>query len=180
MLRPWRDEDAPRVVEACRDERTAWWLGTMPSPYTLADARDYLEGRYERPATGTGVGWAVADPASDEVLGSIALFDLKAGREAEIGYWTHPEARGKGVMTEACGLAVRHAFAPVDQGGLGLRRILVYAAEGNTASRRVVEGNGFVQVGRERCGIQLRDGSLVDTACYDLLADEYAGTAAPR
>ena len=180
VLRPWRDEDAPRVVEACRDERTAWWLGTMPSPYTLADARDYLEGRYERPATGTGVGWAVADPASDEVLGSIALFDLKAGREAEIGYWTHPEARGKGVMTEACGLVVRHAFAPVDQGGLGLRRILVYAAEGNTASRRVVEVNGFVQVGRERRGVQLRDGSLVDTACYDLLADEYAGTPAPR
>ena len=42
VLRPFRDDDAARVVEACRDERTAWWLGTMPSPYTLDDARAYL------------------------------------------------------------------------------------------------------------------------------------------
>jgi hypothetical protein len=39
----------------------------------------------------------------------------------------------------------------------------------------VIEANGFTQVGRERKGMQLRDGSLVDSACYDLLVEEYAG-----
>jgi RimJ/RimL family protein N-acetyltransferase len=114
------------------------------------------------------------------VVGSIALFDLKAGREGEIGYWTHPAARGRGVMTEACGLVVRHGFIPSDDGGLGLRRILVYAAEANSASRRVIESNGFTQYGLERHGTELRDGSLVDTACYDLLVEEYAGSASAR
>jgi RimJ/RimL family protein N-acetyltransferase len=78
-------------------------------------------------------------------------------------------------MTEACGLVVRHGFVSPAAGGLGLRRILVFAAADNTASRRVIESNGFTQVGRERNGMRLRDGSLVDTACYDLLVEEYGG-----
>jgi RimJ/RimL family protein N-acetyltransferase len=174
VLRPWRlEHDADAVVEACSDERTAYWLGNMPSPYTRDDAREYLLGRGERAAGGDAVGWAVADPATDAVLGSVTLFDLKPGREAEIGYWTHPDARGRGVMTEACGLAVAHAFTAADEGGLGLRRLLVFAAEDNTASRHVIEANGFELVGRERRGTELRDRTLVDTACYDQLVEEW-------
>jgi RimJ/RimL family protein N-acetyltransferase len=173
-LRAFRaDDDAARIVEACRDERTAYWLGQMPSPYTRADAEAYLEGRMSQLATGSGVSWAVADPRSDLLIGSISLFDLKPGREAEIGYWTHPAARGRGVMTEACGLVVRHALTAEAQGGLGLQRLMIFAAEGNSASRKVIEANGFVKVGRERRGTRLRDGSLVDTACYDLLVEDY-------
>ena len=175
LLRALRPEDASRIQEACSDERTSYWIGQMPSPYTLADAQAYLNSRGEQSASGTGLTWAVADPVTDLQVGSISLFDLKPGREAEIGYWTHPDARGRGVMTEACGLVVRHAFTPEDGGGRGLQRILVFAAERNSASRRVIEANGFVHVGRERRGTRLRDGSLVDTACYDLLASEYEG-----
>ena len=179
VLRAQAPQDAARVVEACADERTAYWLGQMPQPYTMADASEYLEGRREMLATGRGLHWVVADPATDELLANISLFDLKPGREAEIGYWTHPAARGRGVMSQACALVVRHAFVAEEDGGLGLQRLLVFAAEGNTASRRVIESNGFVTVGRERCGTRLRDGTLVDTVCYDLLASEYpAGNSA--
>jgi len=178
VLRQHRPEDADRVLEACSDERTAYWLGQMPSPYTLEMALEFIEGRTESLATGTGVHWAVADPTTDELLANISLFDIKAGREAEIGYWTHPAARGRGLMTEACGLVIRHAFIPEEDGGLGLRRLIIFAAEANTASRRVIEENGFVETGRERGGTQLRDGSLVDTITYDLLESEYPGTPA--
>jgi RimJ/RimL family protein N-acetyltransferase len=126
------------------------------------------------------VGFAVADPATDRLLGSIAIFDLKPGRDAEIGYWTHPDARGRGVMTEACGLAVRHAFAREVEGGLGLQRVQISAADGNEASHRVIRDNGFVPTGRERRALRLGDGSLVDCLCYDLLVEEYAGTASAR
>ena len=78
-LRPWRATDAPRIVEACSEERTAYWLGRLPSPYTLADAEAYLEDRQAVLADARAVGWAVADPDTDELLGSIALFDLVAG-----------------------------------------------------------------------------------------------------
>ena len=173
VLRRHQDRDVPRIVEACADPRTAYWLGQMPQPYTVETAQQYADSRGELPATGRGLTWVVADPDTDELLANISLFDLKPGREAEIGYWTHPAARGRGVMTQACGLVLRHAFVPEDDGGLGLQRVIVFAAEENTASRRVIEANGFVQVGRERRGTRLRDGTLVDTVCYDLLAEEY-------
>jgi RimJ/RimL family protein N-acetyltransferase len=173
VLREHQAQDTARVLDACSDERTAYWLGQMPQPYTLADAKAYVESRRELPATGRGVSWVVADPDTDQLLANISLFDLKPGREAEIGYWAHPAARGRGVTTEACGLVVRHAFVPEEDGGLGLRRLLIFAAEDNSASRRVIEANGFVATGRERGGTLLRDGTMVDTICYDLLAEEY-------
>jgi RimJ/RimL family protein N-acetyltransferase len=173
VLREHDEKDVGRIVEACRDERTAYWLGGVPQPYTRRHGEEFLESRVEARATGRGLHWAVADPGTDELLANISLFDIKPGREAEIGYWTHPAARGRGVMTEACGLVLRHAFVPEEDGGQGLRRVMVYAAEGNSASRRVIEANGFTEVGRERRGIELRDGSLVDSICYDMLVEDF-------
>jgi len=174
VLREHRPEDAVRVQETCVDDRTRWWFHDLPDPYTLEEAERYLHNRKEQRAKGNGISWAVADPATDLLLANVSIFDIKPGREAEIGYWTHPEARGRGVMTEACGLVVRHAFVPEEDGGLGLQRLLVYAAEENTASRHVIESNGFVRVGRERKGVKVADGTLHDTACYDMLVEEYA------
>lgn len=174
VLRAHRDEDAPRVAEACSDARTAHWLPHLPSPYTIEDAHEYLEARREQRATGHGITWAVADPDGDQLLANISVFDIGPGKDAEIGYWAHPAARGRGVMTEACGLVVRHAFVPEEDGGMGLRRLRVIAAEGNSASRRVIAANGFVETGRMRQENPMRDGSFTDTIYYDLLASEYA------
>jgi RimJ/RimL family protein N-acetyltransferase len=173
VLRELDEDDAPRVVEACSDERTWYWLSEMPSPYSLDAARDYIESRREQRATGEGITWAVADPVTDTLLGNIAVMALKPGDDAEIGYWAHPEARGRGVMTEALGLVVRHCIVPTEDGGLGLRRLRVEAAEGNAASRHVIERNSFVEAGRHRAGSRHRDGSCEDMVTYDLLASEY-------
>jgi RimJ/RimL family protein N-acetyltransferase len=175
VLRAFRDTDVPRIQEACGDDRTQFWLHRIPDPYTAEDARAFVENRREALASGDGFAWAVADPDTDELVANISLFSFKPGREAEIGFWTHPDARGRGVMTEACGLVVRHAFVPLEDGGLGLRKVLVCAAESNSASRRVIETNGFVATGREREGIELRDGSFDDSIVYDLLEREYRG-----
>ncbi len=173
VLRSPATTDEPRIIEACADERTSYWLGHLPTPYTAQDARDYVASRVMQRATGSGVTWAVADPTTDAMLAAVSIFDLKPGLEAEIGYWTHPDARGRGVMTEACRLALRHAFVPEEDGGLGIERVRIFAAEENTASRRVIEANGFTHIGRERRGTRVRDG-LVDTACYDMLRGEFS------
>jgi RimJ/RimL family protein N-acetyltransferase len=172
VLRAFREEDVARIVEAGRDERLQRWFWRVPSPYTDAHAHAYLERRLEELATGEGISWAVADPTSDVLLGSIGLEDLAARREAELGFWTHPGARSRGVMRQACGVVVRHALSPYDGGGLGLARVYVEHAEGNTASQHVIESNGFTHVSRQRRALRMRDGSLVDSLGYDLLAEE--------
>ena len=74
-LRPWRESDVPRIVEACSDARTQLWLGQMPEAYDEAEARSWLEHQRENRAAGRSVGGAVVDPGDDLALGSISFFD---------------------------------------------------------------------------------------------------------
>lgn len=171
VLRRHTDADVPRIVEACRDPLTSGWIGVIPAPFADADARSWLESLDERHACGTAMSWAVADPASDLLIGSVDLFDVRPARDAEIGYWLHPEGRGRGVAVEMCRLVLRHAFVAEEDGGLGLRRVRAVAAEGNAASRRVLEASGLQQQGRERLVVKTRDG-LVDGAIYDVVAGD--------
>jgi RimJ/RimL family protein N-acetyltransferase len=101
--------------------------------------------------------------------------DLRSalGTAGEIGYWAHPDARGRGVMSQAVRLAVRHAFIPRADGGLGRRRLRLNAADGNTASQHIARANGFVQVGRDRQGEPLGDGTFADLVRFDLLVDQW-------
>jgi len=170
LLRPLRETDVTRIVEACTDERTSYWLGRMPVPYTAADAAAWLETTIEGAAAGTKVTWALADPTTDVLLGAINIFDLTLGAEGEVGYWAHPAARGRGVMTEATGLVVRYAFETLE-----LRIVRAVAAVDNAASRRVIEANGFRFSGFERMGTQTREG-YADAARYDLTREEFTGS----
>ena len=171
-LRPHDARDAPRLVEACNDPETRRWLGTLPAPYTPAEAAAYVEQREVERAAGRGVNWAVCDPADDRLLGTVGIFELRLGIDAEVGFWVHPEARGRGVATEACRLALRHAFVPEEDGGLGLGRVRAVVAEENAASRRVVERLGMTLQGRERRLLEVQDG-LADAAVYDVLTEEF-------
>jgi RimJ/RimL family protein N-acetyltransferase len=173
-LRPWRDADVPRIVEACRDERTQHWLGRMPDPYQEADARAWLEHQNENRATGQGVQWAVVEPEDDRALAAIGYFDLVPEVELEIGYWAHPDARGRGVVSRAMAEVVRYAFDD-----LGVRRVTAGAASGNAASRHVIEANGLRSWGTERLGIAVREGRA-DVVWYDLLVEEWRASRHAR
>lgn len=180
-LRPLRESDAQRVMEACDDERTQLWLTGMPSPYGLEDAMGFITTRTEAAASGEAVAWAIADAGTDELLGNVSVFGLNGRMDrtrGEIGYWMHPDARGRKVMTTAVQLLLGHAFKPIEDGGLGRRRMIVRCADVNTASAHVAEINGFTKVGNERQADPRRDGSYDNMLTYDLLADEY--TDRPR
>lgn len=166
-LRPITLADAPRIQEACSEERAQHWLGQLPAPYTLDDAVAYVETRTAMLADGVGETWAVTE-GDDRILGTVGWFNHTPGVECEIGYWAHPDARGRGVTTRALAVATDHAFA-----ALGVRRVTCFAATGNAASRHVIEANGFRQYGVERLGALVRDGRA-DLALYDVLAEEWA------
>jgi RimJ/RimL family protein N-acetyltransferase len=172
VLRALERRDVPRIVEGCTDPETVRWLGQLPQPYTAKDAVEFIETVTERHAAGTAVIWAVADPVTDDLVGTANLFDIRRGRDAETGYWVHPAARGRGVATEATRLMLRHAFVPVEDGGLGLQRVRAIAAEGNAASRRVLERAGLTLQGRERGIVLVQGGTPADAAIYDVVAGE--------
>ncbi len=179
-LRPFAGTDVSRIIEGCSDGRSSHWLSLLPVPYTEAAAQTYLGSMPVSQSLGRGVTWCIADLQSDSLLGSIGLMDLDADKaSAEIGYWAHPDSRGRGIMTEAVTHLVAHAVAPIAEGGLGLRRLELLAAAGNTASIEVARRAGFTQVGRERQAELLRDGSYDDLITFDLLASQWQPVRRP-
>lgn len=178
VLRAHRPDDAERIQQACSDAGTQAWLPDLPSPYSLADAREYLDGREEEHAQAGAVYWAVADAGDDRLLGEIGLMALGRGlsRSGEIGYWVHPGERRRGVGARALRAVARHGLLPLAEGGLGLDRVLVRVAAGNQASHGVARSAGFTEVGRDRRAERLRDGRREDLVRYDLLAEELEST----
>jgi RimJ/RimL family protein N-acetyltransferase len=172
-LRPFNEADVPRIVEGVGDPDTQYWLAFLPRDPGAAEARAYIEQVTDRLATNHTITWAVCTPEDDTLLGAVGIYRVAV--EPEVGYWTHPEARGRGITTRAAGLAIRHAFE-----ALGLERLAGYASAANLASQRVLEVNGMRRTGVHRQAARTGDGSPADLVGYDLLASEYAAAPSPR
>ncbi len=179
-LRAWRHDDAERVVQGCSDPLTQHFLADVPRGYTRADATGYIEACHAAALRGTLLPWCLADPTDDRCLGALAIMDLDVHRSVldrssggVLGYWLHPDARGRGVLTEALRRAVRHAFLDVADGGLGLDRLALRAAGSNPGSQAAAHRAGFTDVGRDRAAERLGDGSVDDLVRFDLLREEW-------
>jgi RimJ/RimL family protein N-acetyltransferase len=175
VLRANVPADDQRIADACSDPRTVEYLPALPRPYLIDDARRFLAVVGEQAALGRAVSWAIA--ATDNptlLLGEVAVSGLGAGHGGEIGYWLHPDARGRGHARVAVRAAARHCLIPAVEGGLGLDRVLIRVAEPNTPSAAVARSAGFTLTGRDRSGERLRDGRTVDFLRFDLLAEELA------
>jgi ribosomal-protein-alanine N-acetyltransferase len=167
-LRRFTEADLPRVAEACSDPLTRHFLSALPQPYTTATARGYVDDCVWQAAIGAKATWAIADRTTDELLGNIAVMDMLglAGDHGEIGYWLHPDARGRGLMIEATRTVVAHALDPE---GLDRRRLALYAAVDNPASNAVAVAAGFEHFGTQRVAEPLGDGSFDDVHGYELV-----------
>jgi RimJ/RimL family protein N-acetyltransferase len=145
LLRPWRDGDVDQLVEACKDPEILRWTAA-PDPYTVADAEAWVRGELQLEPWGDRVSFCVADAAEpDRLLGSMSLLRIFPDYAAEIGYWTAPWARGRGVTTRAVSTLARWGADEFE-----LRRVELIIAVENDASNRVAERCGFTREGTLR------------------------------
>jgi RimJ/RimL family protein N-acetyltransferase len=166
-LRPWRVDDADAVLQAMQDRGMRVWNGF--GSFTREDAGLWLTHRMDWSA-GTRASWAVVDAGSGALVGSISLHSIDRDQgDAEIGYWTVPAARGRGVAPVVVDAVCRWAFAtlPVD------RIELCHAVE-NEPSGRVAEKAGFTREGRLRRSFRYGDGVKHDEFLWARLADDPA------
>ena len=161
-LRPPTAADVPAVAEACADDLIQAWL-PLPNPYTEADARWFCLD-FARGQQASGAGLVLVIELSGRLAGAIDLnrTDWRS-RTTDIGYWTAPWARGRGVMTAAVALLARWVLA-----GQGFARVQVRAATGNIASQRVAEAAGFTREGVQRSAGVTHSGR-VDLVVYSLI-----------
>lgn len=175
-LRGWLPGDAQDVARACDDPLTARWL-PVPVPYTPADATAYIEGFiYGAWADGTAAELAVTDAVTGQLLGAMGL-KLKNRRFGwgEVGYWTAPWARGRGVAGRGAVLSARWGLEE-----LGLSRVELLADVENLPSQRAAEKAGFVREGVARRSRPDRDGTARDMVLFSLVhSDAAASGSAP-
>ena len=89
-------------------------------------------------ASGKGCAWIIEDRAAN-LVGAIRYNHFeKKSKCGEIGYESHPDFWGKGLMTEAVGVIVSCGHQ-----SFGLNRIEAWTLPGNAASDRVLEKSGF-------------------------------------
>jgi RimJ/RimL family protein N-acetyltransferase len=141
-LRPLALTDSEAVYHACQDAEIGRWT-TIPQPYLREHATTFLADTVAAWEQGREPTFAMVDPATGELLGCIGLrADGSGGHAAEIGYWTAPAARGRGLTTEAVRLVSRWALVE-----LGFERISLLVYVGNAASARVAEKAGYQREG---------------------------------
>jgi RimJ/RimL family protein N-acetyltransferase len=170
-LRRWRDDEVVRISTARTNAATAHFVPFVPQPFTVEDARFWLKDMAEQAADGRRLNWCVADAGTDEGLGNLTMFGIHLRgrvRDAELGYWMHPEAQGRGVMSEAIRCVARWYFRTPADGGFGGRRLFIRTAASNAAARRTAEKAGFRHVGTERAAFEIAT-HVDDKVTYDLL-----------
>ncbi|MFJ4221090.1 GNAT family N-acetyltransferase [Curtobacterium luteum] len=145
----------------------------VPVPYGHAEAVEWLGRCRTGWESGTRLAWAIRRHEDPRLLGTVELFQIADGA-AEVGYATHPDARGHGYVTEAVSAIVDWAFATPPH-GLGLVRVQWRAIATNHASLAVARRVGMSYEGLRRSGV-LHRGQRHDEALAAVLRDDDRST----
>ena len=159
-LTEFRPTDIDGCVRHLNDEAIYRVTLRIPFPYGRNHAQDWLAivDRKTRDA-GRTVDFAIRG-ADGELIGGIGFDAVKLSHKAEIGYWLGRPFWGQGLMTDIVRVATRFGIE-----SLGLVRIEAIIFQGNDASCRVAEKNGYVLEGTMRKSTR-KDGRFIDTLLY--------------
>jgi RimJ/RimL family protein N-acetyltransferase len=170
LLRRWSRGDVDDAVRCCNDEQIRRYLPAIPIPYTAADAVAFIEAEPRRLMAGS-VTLVMASADDRRLQGALGIRQVEPG-VAQIGYWTDPGVRGRGIAGAALILVSRWAI-----GTLGAGRVQLHTALDNVASMRVAERAGFTREGVLRRWYDLR-GERRDAVMYSLLPRDVDDAAA--
>jgi RimJ/RimL family protein N-acetyltransferase len=163
-IRPWRRGDEMSLVRHAGNRKV--WINLrdrFPHPYTMADAREWID---RCAADGNSTQWAIA--VDGHPAGGIGLDRREDVNRiaAEIGFWLGEELWGRGIMTEAVGAVTRYGFQT-----LGLERIYAEVFAWNPPSMRVLEKNGYTREGILRSSA-IKDGRIIDQFVWAITSSD--------
>ncbi len=140
-LRPLAEADLAEITRLAGDWDVASMTARIPYPYTLADARQWLEGLEEGEVV-----YAIERSADGALVGVTGYmpYEGTAGEpsSAEIGYWIGKPYWGNGYATEAACALIAQCFVSA-----GIERLVCCHFSDNPGSRRVIEKLGFQLAG---------------------------------
>ena len=137
ILRIPSEADIPHIFSATRqagfNDGMAW-----EAPEMEAELIAPLERSLESWKIGTGIAFTIEQQQTGDFLGRISIRKTKTANIWNIGFFTHPNHQGKGIMTEAVKAILQFGFTH-----LKANSIEAAYALWNKASERVLHKNGF-------------------------------------
>lgn len=163
-LRPWTLEDKKDLAEICHNADRQFLSDRLPYPYTEDNAQWWINMAEEQEGK-AGVFRAIL--ADGKIAGNISVEKKEDvyRRDGEIGYTLKKEYYSRGIMTEAVKQICLLAYKELE-----LIRITGLVYEPNTASRKVLEKNGFVLEGIMKKAVAKGD-KIYDLCIYGKCID---------
>ena len=116
---------------------------------------------------GTGISWKIIDKTSGEKIGVVSFYYFQPEhKKAEIGFWIFPPYWNKGIVSEVLQTIIQYC-----QKEKGIHRLQAFVEEGNIASSRVLEKNGFAYEGMMK-DCEIKNGKYISLLVYSLLSTD--------
>ena len=142
MIRPWREDEAPRLFDILR--QVVRWLGHPRVLESAEEAREKIGGMAMALPLGE---WAMEVVESGVPAGSVMLVPIPHSEQpdgsslVQIGWYAHPDATGHGYVTEAARAVLEYGLAS------GLREIRALTHTDNYPSMRLCDRLGMTYLG---------------------------------
>jgi RimJ/RimL family protein N-acetyltransferase len=167
ILRAWKPGDAAPLARHANNPNVARQLrDRFPHPYTIADARQFIQS-----VAGARPTMLFAMVVDGEPVGGIGFFpgaDVERF-SAEIGYWLAEPYWGRGITVEAIQLISTYAFEVCN-----MLRLFALPFADNPQSVRVLEKAGYTREATLRAS-SVKYGHIRDQALYALVNDAWKG-----
>ena len=138
ILRRWNENDAEDLYKYASDPEVGPVAG-WPAHQSIDESRNVIKN-----VLNGREAYAICLKEDGKAIGTIELklnghtYLTKRDDECELGYWLGKPFWGKGIMPEAAGEMLRHAFEDC-----GMQKVWIGYYDGNAKSRRVQEKCGF-------------------------------------
>lgn len=166
ILEPRHSRELFQLVDSSRDSISEW-LSFPSKTNSEGDSKLFIEKSLNRFANNNGYWSGIW--YQDRLVGSIGFLYIDwSSKKTEIGYWLGKEFEGKGLVTNACKLFIKHAFED-----LHLNKVETNIATKNDKSRAIPERLGFKEEGVIR-DFEYLNGEYLDRVFYGLLKDEWS------
>jgi RimJ/RimL family protein N-acetyltransferase len=142
VLRDWRDEDARALAPVCGEWNVCAFT-SVPWEWSEGEALAWIDRQRQKRAAGGVLALAIQAGDDGRALGNVNLAGFDDDRrEAAVGYWLAPEARGRGLASAATALLIDWGLR-----NLGIARVEFAILPDNVASQRVAERVGAIPIG---------------------------------
>jgi ribosomal-protein-serine acetyltransferase len=167
-LRQLERSDAEAIFETIDQQREylGRWLPFVAYTLDISDSHGFVDSVVNAPADRFEYLFTIRK--CGRFVGLIGFKDTdRQNRKTEIGYWLCEQYQKQGIVTRSVERLCDFAFNE-----LGINRIQIKCAVGNSASSNIPKRLGFIFEGIEREGELLSNGFFTDLEVYSKLKHE--------